>query len=111
MKTIPLFDNCLLDAHQDIAPRFAQAELCTDKLVCEDGDSAAFPGGFINLIRDPDNRRYKYCYVLSGQHRSGGDYSKVFRSHLESAGGFNWTRPDPGFAARQSFDEPLAGGI
>ena len=47
MKTIPLFDDWLLDAHQDIARCFGQAELCTDKVVCEDGD--------------PENGRYKYC--------------------------------------------------
>jgi hypothetical protein len=67
MKTVPLFDDWLLDSHQDIVRRFGQPQLCPQKVVCEDGDTSVFPGGYINVIRDPESGIYKYWYPVFGQ--------------------------------------------
>tara|TARA_Y100000588_G_scaffold274142_1_gene290079 strand:+ start:435 stop:686 length:252 start_codon:yes stop_codon:yes gene_type:complete len=82
MKPIPLFDDWLLNSHQEIVRRFGQPRLCRQKIDCEDGDASVFPGGYINVIRDPESGMYKYWYPASG----GNGHSLL--CYLESEDGF-----------------------
>ena len=106
MKTIPLFDDWMLDFHQDVRRRFAKPEPCPDKLVCE-GDGPFPAGGYVNILRDPENELYKSWYPVSGQREIAGKNYNTFLCYLESEDGFNWTRPDLGFAHGYGFDESM----
>ena len=107
MKTITFFDDWMLDSRQDIVRRFGQPEECVQEIVCEDGDSTTFAGGYINIIRDPENDVYKCWYSVFGKQEIGGKNFNSFLCYLESDDGFTWKRPDLGFAKHYGFDEKM----
>jgi len=109
MKTVPLFDDWMLDFHQDIVRRFGQPELCEQKIRCEDDLSIphAHGDGYVNVVRDPKRDVYRFWYTMAGQSEIGGKNFNNFLCYMESTDGFNWTRPNLGFAKRYGFDDTM----